>query len=132
MTALKPTTVYGKSNFYVGDNVSLNMANYYFGIGHGTMVGAYGKKILIGPTVMNDNGEMCFSKQKTIIIPTPTLVEYVKTLHKGYEALKNGSQEEFEDTIFTYQNTHHLVGKYQLWQGEYGFTLFYKWDFCKR
>ena len=131
MRPLKPTIIYGKSNFYVEDNVSLNKANYYFGLNHGIMVAACGDKIFMGPTVKNENGEMYFSKGKTIIIPTPTLVEFVKTLCKVYEALITDSKEEFQDTIFTYKKTHHLVSKFQFWQGEYGFTLFYKCNFGK-
>ena len=128
MAAPAPTPVSGKSNFYVENSTCLNKANYYFGL-DGVMVAAYSEKILIGPTETNENGEVCFDKNKTIIVPTSKLVEFVTAIRKGYEALKAKSKEEFEDTILIYQNTHYLVGKYQCWQGEYGFTLFYKWKF---
>ena len=126
MAASASTMVKGRANFYVDDNTSLNHANCYFPLDQGAIVAAFPEKILIGPTDLNENGEMCFSKDKTIIIPSSRLVEFVKTVCKGYNALKTNSKEEFEDTIFIYQNTYYLVSKYQFWQGEFGFTMFYQ------
>ena len=125
MAASASTMVKGRANFYVDDNTSLNHANCYFPLDQGAIVAAFPEKILIGPTDLNENGEMCFSKDKTIIIPSSRLVEFVKTVRKGYNALKTNSKEEFEDTIFIYQNIYYLVSKYQFWQGEFGFTMFY-------
>ena len=69
MAAPTATMVSGKSNFYVG-NALLNHANYYFSLDHGAIVAAYSGKILIVPTELNENGEMCFSPKKTIFIPS--------------------------------------------------------------
>ena len=57
------------------------------------------------------------------------LVEFAKSVCRGYEAFKAKSEEEFEDTIAILQNANHLVGKCQFWAGEFGFTFFYKWKF---
>ena len=97
MAASASTMVKGRANFYVDDNTSLNHANYYFSLDQGAIVAPFPEKILIGPTDLNENGEICFSKDKTIIIPSSRLVEFVKTVRKGYNALKTNSNEEFVD-----------------------------------
>ena len=115
-----------KSNFFISDNVYFHHANYNFALESGAMVSAFLGKILIGLSDYDDNGQARFSPKKTIIIPASSFVEFVKTLTKAYNALKNKSEEKFEDLIYQHNPTHLLVGKYQSWENQWGFSMFYK------
>ena len=116
----------GKANFKISDNAYLNHAKYHFALDSGIMVAAFMDKILIGPCTYDGNGELLFTK-KSIIIPSSNYVEFVKVLKKAYNSLKNNSEEPFEDLIYHHKPVHYLMGKYQLYDGEWGFIMFYKW-----
>ena len=115
-----------RTNFTISDNVYLNHAKYYFALDSGIMVAAYLDKILIGLCSYDAHGQLYFTK-KTIIIPSSNFVEFVKVLKKAYNSVKNNSEEPFEDLIYHHKPVHYLMGKYQLYDGEWGFTMFYKW-----
>ena len=116
-----------KSNFYVDDQCLLNHANYSFSLDCGAIVAAYPEKILIGFCENNKQGQLEFSKKKTIIVPNSSFYEFVKVIKRGLDALKNKSNEAFEEVIYKHSNTHSLIGKYQMWQQEMTFSLFYIW-----
>ena len=118
-----------KSNYYL-DAVSLNHADYTLCLPSGLFVAAYLEKILVGFADMDqDTGKMMFHTKKTIIIPSASFFQFVKTIKKAYQALKTGSTEEFEDLIYCHNNTHFLVSKFQSWNEQMGLSLFYKWKF---
>ena len=117
-----------KSNYFL-DTVSLNHANYTLCLPSGLFVAAYMEKILMGYAEMDQHtGKMMFTK-KTIIIPSTSFFQFVQTIKKAYQALKTGSEEEFEDLIYNHNGTHHLVSKFQCWNEQMGLSLFYKWKF---
>ena len=116
----------GKSNFYIPDNIFLNNAHYSFPLESGVMVSAFLEKILIGMCEFNANGQLRFSAS-SIVIPSKNFVEFTQVVKKAYKALKDESEEKFEDLIYKHSSTHFLMGKYQPWQDEWGFSMFYKW-----
>ena len=117
----------GKANFFISDNTYLHHANYNFALESGAMVSAFQGKILIGLTDYDDKGQLRFNPKRTIIIPASNFVEFIKVIKKAYNALKNKSEEKFEDLIYQHSPTHLLVGKYQSWENQWGFSMFYKW-----
>ena len=113
----------GKSNFYIPDNIFLNNAHSSFPLESGVMVSAFLEKILIGMCEFNANGQLRFSAS-SIVIPSKNFVEFTQVVKKAYKALKDESEEKFEDLIYKYSSTHFLMGKYQPWQDEWGFSMF--------
>ena len=117
----------GKTNFYISDNTYLHHANYNLALESGAMVSAFLGKILIGLSDYDDKGQLRFNPKRTIIIPASNFVEFIKVIKKAYNALKNKSEEKFKDLIYQHNPTHLLVGKFQSWENEWGFSMFYKW-----
>ena len=108
------------------DKTLLDHANYVTCLPSGIFVAAFLQRILIGYTETNEDGQTVFAK-KTVIIPSESFFDFVQTIKKGYQALKNGSEEKFEDLIYSHKGIHFLVSKHQMWQEKWGLSLFYKW-----
>ena len=122
----KITTMGGKSNFYVEDNCFLSHANYSTSLPCGTMVSAFLEKILIGDCIIDELGQQRFSK-KTVIVPNSSFMDFVRVILRANEAFKTNSKEKFEETIYKHSTTHSLIGKFQNWQDEMTFSIFYVW-----
>ena len=114
------------SKKFGNDKALLNHANYVLPLPSGVFVAAFLQRILIGYTETNEKGQVVFGK-KTVIIPSEAFYDFVGAIKRGHQALKNGSEEKFEDLIYSHKGIHFLVSKHQVWQDKWGLSLFYKW-----
>ena len=114
-----------KSNLYLDEDIiPMNASHSVTLADSGIVVGSFHEKIVMGLCKNDKSGNLCFGL-KNVIVPSCSFVNYIQVLQRGWQSLKNNSQEAFEEIIYDHNGTHFLVGKYHEWQGSFGFSLIY-------
>ena len=112
----------------------LATSEYFLCLGDNIYAASIQEAIILGPIHFDvNNGKAKFST-KSVIIPAcefVTLVDVIHKAHKSFEDEKGASERPWDALIYPYTKFHHLIAKFEMFEGEATLRLSIKWNFAE-